>query len=78
MTVPASFGNIGMFDQAGDIGMWSFTLALDDRKSERVRKLVSVYVPLLFGHYVENIGNTTLKCLEISKTDMYQDISFNQ
>ncbi|KAF8674929.1 Oxalate Decarboxylase [Rhizoctonia solani] len=36
------------------------------------------YVPPSFGHYVENIGNTTLKYLEIFKTDVYQDISLNQ
>ncbi|CAE6380903.1 unnamed protein product [Rhizoctonia solani] len=36
------------------------------------------YVPPSFGHYVENIGNTTLKYLEIFKTDLYQDISLNQ
>jgi oxalate decarboxylase/phosphoglucose isomerase-like protein (cupin superfamily) len=26
------------------------------------------YIPASFGHYVENIGNTTLKFLEIFKT----------
>ncbi|KAG8762241.1 hypothetical protein FRC11_010334 [Ceratobasidium sp. 423] len=36
------------------------------------------YVPPSFGHYVENIGNTTLKYLEIFKSDIYQDISLNQ
>ncbi|KAJ8508295.1 hypothetical protein ONZ45_g9425 [Pleurotus djamor] len=36
------------------------------------------YVPPSFGHYVENIGNTTLKFLEIFKTDVFQDISLNQ
>ncbi|CAE6459451.1 unnamed protein product [Rhizoctonia solani] len=36
------------------------------------------YVPPSFGHYVENIGNTTLKYLEIFKTDVYEDISLNQ
>lgn len=30
------------------------------------------------GHYVENIGNTTLKFLEIFKTDKFTDISLNQ
>ncbi|GAB1522331.1 hypothetical protein RhiTH_005445 [Rhizoctonia solani] len=36
------------------------------------------YVPPSFCHYVENIGNTTLKYLDIFKTDVYQDISLNQ
>ncbi|KAK7037809.1 hypothetical protein VNI00_010770 [Paramarasmius palmivorus] len=36
------------------------------------------YVPAAMGHYVENIGNTTLKFLEIFKTDRFQDISLNQ
>ncbi|GAB1524024.1 hypothetical protein RhiTH_007176 [Rhizoctonia solani] len=36
------------------------------------------YVPPSFGHYVENIGNTTLKFLEIFNADKYEDISLNQ
>ncbi|QRW25028.1 spherulin-1A protein [Rhizoctonia solani] len=36
------------------------------------------YVPPSFGHYVENIGNTTLKLLEIFNSDKYEDISLNQ
>ncbi|KAB5591242.1 Oxalate decarboxylase [Ceratobasidium theobromae] len=36
------------------------------------------YVPPSFGHYVENIGNTTLKFLEIFNSDIYEDISLNQ
>ncbi|KAG9092682.1 hypothetical protein FS749_015527 [Ceratobasidium sp. UAMH 11750] len=36
------------------------------------------YVPPSFGHYVENIGNTTLKFLEIFNSDVYEDISLNQ
>ncbi|CAL1716033.1 unnamed protein product [Somion occarium] len=36
------------------------------------------YVPASFGHYVENTGNTTLRYLEIFKTDRFQDISLNQ
>ncbi|CAE6434533.1 unnamed protein product [Rhizoctonia solani] len=36
------------------------------------------YVPPSFGHYVENIGNTTLKFLEIFSSDKYEDISLNQ
>lgn len=36
------------------------------------------YVPASFGHYVQNIGNTTLKYLEIFKSDRFQDISLNQ
>ena len=36
------------------------------------------FVPASFGHYVENIGNTTLHYLEIFNTDRFQDISLNQ
>ncbi|KAF9262444.1 oxalate oxidase [Marasmius fiardii PR-910] len=36
------------------------------------------YVPTAMGHYVENIGNTTLRFLEIFNTDRFQDISLNQ
>ncbi|KAI9057342.1 Bicupin, oxalate decarboxylase/oxidase [Trametes sanguinea] len=36
------------------------------------------FVPASFGHYVENIGNTTLRFLEIFNTDRYQDISLQQ
>ncbi|QRV73697.1 oxalate decarboxylase [Ceratobasidium sp. AG-Ba] len=36
------------------------------------------YVPPTFGHYVENIGNGTLKFLEIFNSDKYEDISLNQ
>ncbi|KAK0213980.1 oxalate decarboxylase [Armillaria fumosa] len=37
------------------------------------------YVPTaMVGHYVENIGNTTLKYLEIFNTDRFEDISLNQ
>ncbi|KAK0457207.1 oxalate decarboxylase [Desarmillaria tabescens] len=36
------------------------------------------YVPIGMGHYVENTGNTTLKFIEVFKSDRYQDISLNQ
>ncbi|KAF8908179.1 RmlC-like cupin domain-containing protein [Gymnopilus junonius] len=36
------------------------------------------YIPPSFGHYIENIGNTPLKFLEILKTDIFQDISLTQ
>ncbi|KAF8629623.1 hypothetical protein AX15_003359 [Amanita polypyramis BW_CC] len=36
------------------------------------------YVPATYGHYVENIGNSTLVFLEIFKSDKYEDISLNQ
>ncbi|PPQ63230.1 hypothetical protein CVT24_005690 [Panaeolus cyanescens] len=35
------------------------------------------YVPATMGHYVENIGNSTLRFLEIFKTDMFEDISLS-
>ncbi|KAJ8462074.1 hypothetical protein ONZ45_g18066 [Pleurotus djamor] len=36
------------------------------------------YVPATMGHYVENIGNTTVRFLEIFNTDRFEDISLNQ
>lgn len=36
------------------------------------------YVPATMGHYVENTGNTTLRFLEIFKTDVFQDVSLAQ
>ncbi|KAI0642410.1 oxalate decarboxylase [Trametes meyenii] len=36
------------------------------------------YVPASFGHYIENTGNSTLRLLEILKTDIFTDISLNQ
>jgi oxalate decarboxylase len=36
------------------------------------------YVPFAMGHYVENIGDTTLRFLEIFKSSYYADVSLNQ
>lgn len=36
------------------------------------------YVPAAYGHYVQNIGNTTLKFLEIFNTDRFEDVSLSQ
>ncbi len=36
------------------------------------------YVPFAMGHYVENTGKTTLRFLELFKSDHYADISLNQ
>ncbi|KAF9003359.1 oxalate decarboxylase [Cyathus striatus] len=36
------------------------------------------YIPATYGHYVQNVGNTTLRFLEIFKTDKYADISLSQ
>ncbi|KAG8781167.1 hypothetical protein FRC12_022168 [Ceratobasidium sp. 428] len=36
------------------------------------------YIPPAYGHYVENIGNTTLRFLEIFNSNIYEDISLNQ
>ncbi|THH01479.1 hypothetical protein EW026_g1259 [Hermanssonia centrifuga] len=36
------------------------------------------YVPATYGHYVENIGNTTLKFIEVFNTDRFQDIGLAQ
>ena len=30
------------------------------------------------GHYIENIGKTTLRFLEMFKSDYYADVSLNQ
>ena len=36
------------------------------------------YVPFAMEHYVENTGNTTLRFLEVFKSDYYADVSLNQ
>ncbi|KAF8154724.1 RmlC-like cupin domain-containing protein [Crassisporium funariophilum] len=36
------------------------------------------YIPPSFGHYIENTGNTTLRFIEILKTNLFQDISLTQ
>ncbi|KAF8702901.1 hypothetical protein AX14_014336 [Amanita brunnescens Koide BX004] len=36
------------------------------------------YIPASYGHYVENIGNTTLVYLEIFRSAVFQDVSLNQ
>lgn len=36
------------------------------------------YVPFAFGHYIENIGDTSLWFLEIFKSNRFQDVSLNQ
>lgn len=41
--------------------------------------MVSIgYIPGSYGHYVENIGDTPLRFLEIFKTDTFQDVSLSQ
>ncbi len=35
-------------------------------------------VPFAYGHYVENIGNTPLRFLEIFRSPHFQDVSLNQ
>ena len=35
-------------------------------------------VPFAMGHYIENIGTTTLRFLEIFKSDHYADVSLAQ
>ncbi|KAF8761674.1 Oxalate Decarboxylase [Rhizoctonia solani] len=75
VTVFASSGNARTFDyQAGDVGAWTGK----QDEFERTHTYISGYVPPSFGHYVENIGNTTLKYLEIFNTNVYEDISLNQ
>lgn len=36
------------------------------------------YVPFATGHYVENTGSTTLRFLEMFRSDYYADLSLNQ
>src|ERR1700728_3992567 len=36
------------------------------------------FVPFAMGHYIENTGTTTLRFLEIFKSDYYADVSFDQ
>ncbi len=36
------------------------------------------YVPFAMGHYIENTGTTTLRFLEMFKSDHYADFSLNQ
>ena len=36
------------------------------------------FVPASYGHYVENIGNTTLRFLEVFNSGRYADISLHQ
>ncbi len=36
------------------------------------------YVPFAMGHYIENTGDTTLRYLEMFKSDRYADVSLNQ
>ncbi|KAK7691348.1 hypothetical protein QCA50_004744 [Cerrena zonata] len=36
------------------------------------------YVPATYGHYIENIGNTTLRFLEIFNTDRFEDVGLAQ
>ena len=36
------------------------------------------YVPFAMGHYVENTGDTTLRFLELFRSDHYADVSLNQ
>lgn len=36
------------------------------------------FVPFAMGHYIENTGDTTLRFLEIFKSDHYADVSLNQ
>ncbi|BCL80495.1 oxalate decarboxylase [Ktedonobacteria bacterium brp13] len=36
------------------------------------------YVPFAMGHYIENIGNTPLRFLEMFKSNRFADVSLNQ
>jgi oxalate decarboxylase len=36
------------------------------------------YVPFATGHYVQNVGDTTLRFLELFKSDRFADVSLNQ
>jgi len=48
-------------------------------QSDRLCKAGDVgYVPFAMGHYIENIGDTTLRFLELFKSNYYADPSLNQ
>jgi len=36
------------------------------------------YVPFAMGHYIENIGDTPLRFLEMFKSSRFQDVPLNQ
>ena len=36
------------------------------------------YVPRSMGHFIENTGDTTLRFLEMFRSDRYADVSLNQ
>lgn len=36
------------------------------------------YVPFAMGHYIQNIGSTVLRFLEVFKSDRFEDVSLNQ
>ena len=36
------------------------------------------YVPFAMGHYIQNLGDTSLRFLEMFKSDRYQDVSLKQ
>jgi oxalate decarboxylase len=36
------------------------------------------YVPFAMGHYIENIGNTPLRFLEMFRSSYFADLSLNQ
>jgi oxalate decarboxylase len=36
------------------------------------------YIPFAMGHYIENTGNTRLRCLEIFRSSYYADVSLDQ
>ncbi len=36
------------------------------------------YVPFAMGHYIENTGNTTLRFLEMFRSDHFADMSLKQ
>jgi oxalate decarboxylase/phosphoglucose isomerase-like protein (cupin superfamily) len=36
------------------------------------------YVPAAFGHYVENVGSTPLRYIEVFNTAVYEDVSLQQ
>jgi len=36
------------------------------------------YVPRTLGHYIENIGSTTMQVINVFNSPHYQDVSLNQ
>jgi oxalate decarboxylase len=49
------------------------------RREKQVRRAGDVgYVPFAMGHYIENVGDTPMRFLEIFKSSYFADVSLDQ